>query len=271
MLLAGKNAVIYGAGGAIGGAVARAFADAGATIHLVGRSVAKLEATADAIAKQRDARGRVGSVASVDVLDAIAVRDHAARIAEAGPGRGGGIDIAFQGVGFMHVQGTPLASLSFEDFALPIEKYMRAHFGIVKAVAPSMIARRSGVFLFLSTPAARISFPGVLGFGTTCAAIEGFNRHLAAELGPHGVRTICLRPDALPEAVTRGSHARDVFRPVAAKMGTTVEEMLAQPSPSLLGRYGTLADVANAAVFAASSHAAAMTGTTLNLTCGGTD
>lgn len=131
-----------------------------------------------------------------------------------------------------------------------------------------MTSRRSGVLLTMSTQAARISFPGVLGFGTACAAIEGFARHLAAEVGPSGLRVVCLRSDALPEAVTLGSHANEVFRPVAERMQTTVKAMLAGESAGLLKRYPRLDEIANAAVFAASDHGGALTGTTLNLTCG---
>jgi 3-oxoacyl-[acyl-carrier protein] reductase len=79
---------------------------------------------------------------------------------------------------------------------------------------------------------------------------------------------LCLRPDALPEAVRLGSHSRRVFEPFAARAGLTVEEMLNGPSPSALERKPTIAEIANAAAFAASDHAGAMTGTVMNLTCG---
>ncbi len=61
------------------------------------------------------------------------------------------------------------------------------------------------------------------------------------------MRVVCLRSDALPEAIARGSHANDVFRPVAEKMGTTVEAMLGGESSGLLKRFPRLAEIANAA------------------------
>ena len=134
-----------------------------------------------------------------------------------------------------------------------------------------MLERGSGVLLVLSTPAARRGFPGVLGFGVTCAAIEALTRHLACELGPRGVRVVCLRPDAVPETLDFGSHAREVFQPVADRAGVTLEQMLhPSTSTSVLGRYPRLEEVAAAAVFAASDQAGAMTGAVMNLTCGST-
>ena len=74
MMLEDKTAVIYGGGGAIGGAVARAFAGAGARVHLAGRSRARLEAVADDI-------GDAARVAELDVLDERAVVEHADAVA----------------------------------------------------------------------------------------------------------------------------------------------------------------------------------------------
>jgi len=113
----------------------------------------------------------------------------------------GGIDIALNAVGILHVQGTPLAELSFQDYAHRITAYTRTHFLTAKAVARHMVKQGSGVILTLSTPGSRMSGQGFLGYGVTCGAIETFSRILAGELGPSGIRVICLRPDAIPEAL----------------------------------------------------------------------
>lgn len=261
MLLTDKVAVVYGAGGAIGGAVARRFAREGATVFLAGRSPAKLEAVARDVAEQ----GGRAHVAVVDALDERAVAQHVAAVTA----QAGRLDVAFNGVGHVHVQGKPLRELSLEEFEEPIRNYARSHFAIAKAVARPMLERGSGVLLLLSTPAARRGFAGVLGFGATCGAVEALTRHLACELGPRGVRVVCLRPDAVPETLDFGSHAREVFRTVADRAGRTLEEML-HPSTSaaVLGRYPRLEEVASAAAFAASDQAGAMTGAVMNLTCG---
>jgi 3-oxoacyl-[acyl-carrier protein] reductase len=143
------------------------------------------------------------------------------------------------------------------------------HFLTAKAVARHMVTQGSGVILTLSTPGSRMSGQGFLGYGVTCGAIETFSRILAGELGPHGIRVICLRPDAIPEAVAT-SHAREVFSGFAERAGTTVENMLAERARTgtLLKRFPTLAEVADFAAFVASDRAGAMTGAIANLTCG---
>ena len=110
---------------------------------------------------------------------------------------------------------------------------------------------------------------GFLGNGVSSAAVEAFSRLLAGELGARGVRVVCLRPHAIPEAVPH-SHTREVFSVMADGAGTDIETMLARHAESgtLLRRLPTLAQVAQAAVFAASDHAGAMTGSVVNLTCG---
>ena len=261
MLLQDKNAVIYGAGGSIGGAVARAFAREGAAVFLAGRTRARLEQVAGAI---RDAGG-MAEIAEVDALDERAVEQHADAIAATA----GSIDIALNAVGILHVQGTPFAELSLADYAHPVTAYTRTNFLTAKAVARHMAKRRSGVILTLSTPGSRMSGSGFLGYGVTCAAIEAFSRILAGELGESGIRVVCLRSDAIPEALAT-SHARDVFSGFAQRAGTTVEAMLAERARTgtLLQRFPTLAEVADCAAFVASDRAGAMTGAIVNLTCG---
>ena len=257
MLLQGKNAVIYGGGGSIGGAVARAFAREGAKVFLAGRTLAKLEKVA------RDIPG--ASVAEVDALDEQAVERHADAVAE----RAGYIDITLNALGIVHVQGTPFADLSLKDFAHPIAAYTRTNFITARAVARHMVKKGSGVILTLSTPGSRMPGVGFLGYGVTCGAIETFSRILAGELGPSGIRVVCLRPDVIPQTVST-SYAGEVFGQVAARNGTTVDAMLAESARTrtLLGRFPTLTEVASFAAFVASDRAGAMTGAIVNLSCG---
>lgn len=255
MLLEGKNAVIYGGGGSIGGAVARAFAREGAKLFLAGRTLARLERVAQEIHAE---------CAEVDALDEKQVDRHADAVAA----KAGGIDIALNAIGIVHVQGTPFAELSLKDYAHPIAAYTRTNFITAKAVARHMAKRGSGVILTLSTPGSRMAGIGFLGYGVTCGAIETFSRILAGELGASGIRVVCLRPDAIPEALAT-SHARQVFQGFAERAGISIEEMLQRASSrTLLKRFPTLAEVADYAAFAASDRASAMTGAIANLTCG---
>src|SRR5882672_9991738 len=177
-ILENKTALIHGAGGAIGGAVARAFARQGAKVFLAGRTLAKL----DAVAKDVSAAGGTAETAHADAVAA----------------RAGRIDIALNAVGIKHVQGTPFAELSLEEYALPITGYTRTNFITAKAAARHMIKAGRGVILTLSTPGSRMAGTGFLGYGVTCAAVEAFTRLLAAELGASGIRVNCVRPHANP-------------------------------------------------------------------------
>lgn len=261
MLLKDRSAVIYGAG-AIGGAVAKAFAREGAHVWLAARTRARL----DALAGEIGAAGGQVSVTQLDALDEAAVEQHAHAVAE----QAGGIDICLNAVGIAHVQGTPLAELSYEEYAQPLAAFTRTNFLTARAAARHMQRRRRGVLLTLSTPGSRLPGAGFMGYGAACAAIEAMTRHLAGELGPSGIRAVCLRSDAIPEAMERGSYSRGVFEHVAARSGMDAAVMLAEHGRSacLLGRLPTLSEIAETAAFLASDRAGAITGAVINLTCG---
>lgn len=112
MLLQGKNAVVYGGGGKIGGAVARTFAREGATVYLAGRTAAAL----DAVAGEIRAAGGAAETATLDALDEAAVGAHADAVAA----RGGSLDISMNLISQGDVQGTPLIEMSFDDFERPV-------------------------------------------------------------------------------------------------------------------------------------------------------
>jgi 3-oxoacyl-[acyl-carrier protein] reductase len=115
MLLENKRAVIYGGGGAIGGAVARAFAREGAMVFLAGRMLAKL----DLVAREISVAGGKAETAEVDAMDERAVERHADAVAATA----GGIDIALNAVGIPHVQGPPFAEVPVADYMHPITAY----------------------------------------------------------------------------------------------------------------------------------------------------
>lgn len=261
MILQGKRCIIHGAAGAIGSSVARTFAREGAQLFLAGRTLEKLEG----LAQELRAEGGSAHAARVDALDEESVRQHAHAVAE----QAGGIDVMFNAVGFPHVQGVPFAELSYDDFQLPVRAYTRTIFLTAQAAARFMAPQKSGVILTLSTPGARLSGVGFLGNGTSSAAVEAMSRILVGELGRQGIRVICIRSDAIPEAVAV-SHAKAAFEGMAAKMGISVEEFLRARADgaTLLGRLPTLTQISAYAAFAVSDGAGAMTGAIANLTCG---
>jgi NAD(P)-dependent dehydrogenase (short-subunit alcohol dehydrogenase family) len=197
MLLENKNAIIYGAGGAVGGAVARAFAAAGAKVFLTGRTLAAL----DALAEEISAAGGKAEAAQVDALDERAVEAHIAAVAT----KVGKIDVSFNAITPVPqpgIQGIPLSDLSVESFMAPITAYMRSQFLTARAAARRMVEKRSGVILMHTPEPARLGAPLVGGMGPAWAAMEAFNRNLSAEFGSHGVRAVCIRSTGLPETVT---------------------------------------------------------------------
>jgi 3-oxoacyl-[acyl-carrier protein] reductase len=257
MLLENKRAVIYGGGGSVGGAVARAFAREGAHVFLAGRTLATLEEVAEEI---RSAGG-VAETAEVDALDEEAVEKHADAVA----GKAGGIDILFNAIGVQDVQGKPLHEMSLEDFARPITVATRTQFLTATAVARLMIGQGSGVILTITAGPARRAFPNVGGFDTACAAIEGLWRTFAAELGPYGIRLVVVGSAGSPDT----PDVQETFELHARATGKPFEEVLADAgSGTLLGRLPRVAEVASAATLMASDHASAMTGVIANVTCG---
>ena len=260
-MLQGKTAIVYGGGGALGAAAARALARDGARLFLAGRTQAKLDAAANDIRAQ----GGTAESAVVDALDGPSVNAHADLVAS----MTGRIDIMLNATGFTHVQGRPFADLSYAEFALPLELYTRAIFTTAKAVAPHMAKRGSGVILTLSTPASRMNVAGFLGYGAACAAKERMSQMLAAELAPSGVRVICIRSHAIPEALASLSHVRDVFQPMADATGVTLSDMMASSAEAtFLKRLPTLDQFAETVAFLSSDRAGAMTATVLNMSSG---
>jgi len=254
MLLENKNAVIYGAGGAIGGAVARAFAREGARVFLAGRTLAKVEAVAGEIS----AAGGTVESAEVDALDERAVEKHIGKVVE----QAGRIDVSFNAISIRDVQLTPLVEMSREDFMSPIMTGTTTHLLTARAAARHMVTQGSGVILTLSASAVRAYVPGVYvgGFGVACVAIEALTKQFAAELGPSGIRVNCLRSEGIPESWEGAS--------TEGWSGPTAEIEAHIKARSLLGRVTTLADVGNAAAFLASDLAGATTGTVFDLTSG---
>ncbi len=258
MLLENKNAVIYGGGGAIGGAVARAFAHEGARVFLAGRTREKLED----VAKDVEAEGGTAKAAVVDALDEQAVDEHAqAVVSEAGS-----IDVSFNLVSRGDVQGTPLVEMKTDDLLRAVVNGLRSNFIIARAAARHMIGQGSGVILALDSGSAKGS-PMMGSTGPADAATDTFVRNLAAEVGPHGVRVLGLWVAGVPDTMSPEKLASvnsnlalddEAFRGLLGRL----DEM------RMLRRSPRLADVAAVAAFLASDRAGGMTGTFVNVTGG---
>lgn len=244
MQLENKNAVVYGAAGAMGGAVARAFAREGARVFLAGRTQASLDKLADEI--RRD--GGAAETAQVDATDRPAVESHADQVAAAA----GSIDISFNAISFSVVQGVPLVDMSLEDFMVPVTQLCRTHFVTATTAARHMAAQGSGVIILLSATSAKESRHQMGGFSLANAGIETLTRTLAGEVGRQGVRVVGIRSNLTPETIP----------------GITEADTASLVNNTLLGRLPRLAEIADTAVYLASPAAGAMTAATVNLSCG---
>lgn len=244
MLLENRNAVVYGGGGTIGGAVARAFAREGATVHLAGRTTSTLDKVADDI---RGAGGRA-EVAQVDAFDADAVDRHADAVAD----RHGSLDVSLNVISHPDHMGTQVVRMRYEDFEEPVTRRLKTMWITSRAAARHMVEQGSGVILAYGGYGDPV--PNYGGFQVSFGAIEAFRRTLARELGPKGVRVITLQTGGIPEGIP-DERTREAIEKSIAKQ-------------TMLRRAATLADVGNAAVFAASDWSRALTATKLNITCG---
>jgi 3-oxoacyl-[acyl-carrier protein] reductase len=239
LLLETRTAIVYGAGGSIGGAVAEAFAREGANVHLVGRRTEPLSAVAEKI---EGLPGRC-EIATLDALEEDAVDAHADRVAEAT----GSIDISLNAISLGELFGTPLERSTLADFERPVLTAVRSTFLTARAAARHMVPRGSGVILTFGGYGRPLDDFALGGFQVALSAVDALRRQLAAELGPHGVRVLTIQSVGIPESFDSDAD---------------------ETPPRMLRRPPNLADVGNAAVFAASEMAAAMTGTTINITAG---
>jgi 3-oxoacyl-[acyl-carrier protein] reductase len=256
-LLANKSAVIYGGGGAVGSAVAQAFAAEGAKVFLAGRTIATLKAVASKIRE----RGGTAEIAQINALEGNMVQAHFNDIVS----KAGTIDISFNVIGLEDLHGYPVTDLSHEDFALPVFNAVTTHFFTATTAANHMKKNGSGVILALTANAGCTPYPNVGGFGVACAAIEAFCRQMAMEVGQHGIRVVCLRSAGSPDA----PGVDEVFGQHAKNAGLSQEEFERRfAEKTMLKRLPRLAEVANAAVLMASNRASAITGAIMNVTCG---
>jgi NAD(P)-dependent dehydrogenase (short-subunit alcohol dehydrogenase family) len=262
MILTNKVGVIYGAGGAIGGAVARAFAREGAEVFLTGRKRAPVEA----IARDILAAGGSAEAAEVDALDERAIDQHLQSVVD----KAGRIDISFNAVGIPDADfvGFPLVELDLKQFSLPITSYTTSYFLTARLAARCMLPNKSGVIMTVTALPSRKGTASNGGYGAAHAAKEALTRDLSAELAPAGIRVVGLRPHGMPET----SSMRDVYDLKAKASGMTWEQFQGYlANMTHPRRVMKVEEVANVAAFMASDRASGMTGTTVNLTMGSLD
>src|SRR5215469_15169359 len=260
LILKGKNAVVFGAGGSIGAAVAKEFAAEGAEVFLAGRT----RATVEAVAKEIAATGGRAHAVAIDSTDEAAVKQFIDNIVK----EAGKIDIAIDFAGPLakeYGNGKMAVDLQVEEFMVPLTTMVRSRFITARAAARQMIKQHSGVIIFVTGSPARPHVPGATAIGAAFAAMENLTQNLAFEVSPFGVRVVCLR--TLANIDSRS--IQDTIEFVSGQMNITKDQAKAGFEQSnFLRTLATVQDTANAAVLIASDRARMMTGTVVNATAG---
>src|SRR6516162_7220584 len=259
-MLENKCAVVFGAGGSIGAAVAKEFAAEGARVFLAGRTKASLEV----VAKQITAAGGEAQTTVVDALDDTGVNRYLDDVAK----QAGKIDIVVDLTGPLaseYGNGKVAVELQVDEFMAPLITIVRSHFITARAAARHMVNQKSGVIIFVTGSPARPHVPGATAIGAAFSALENLTMNLAFEVSPMGVRVVCLRTVANVDS----RPIQETMEFAAGRMNITKEQAIGQVA---LGNFlkvpATVQDTANAAVLVASDRARMMTGTVVNATAG---
>ena len=259
-ILEHKCALVFGASGSIGTAIAREFAAEGARVFLVGRTKSGLEA----VAEQINANGGAAQTAMVDVLDDASVSGYLDSIVK----QTGKIDIVVDATGPLakeYGNGKIAVELPVEEFMVPLTTIVKSRFITARAAARHMIKQKSGVIIFVTGSPARGHVPGATAIGAAFGAIENLTENLAFEVSPFGVRVVCLRTLANIDSRT----IQDSMDAIARKFSIAKDQAMAQIAMSnFLKVPATVQDTANAAVLIASDRARMMTATVVNATAG---
>jgi 3-oxoacyl-[acyl-carrier protein] reductase len=242
--LAGKTAVVTGGSRGIGAEVCRALARAGTRVGVVGRDAAAVSAVLRDIASV----GETGTALIADCTDPTALRN-ARELAERELGPAD-LLLAFAGG-----NGDPAVTweTTAERWRAVVEANLTATFLTLKEFLPGMVARRRGAVVTMASSAARLPSQASAAYAAAKAGVVMLTRHLAAEVGPHGVRVNCVAPSAV-----RTDRLAAMPADQLARIGANFP----------LGRVGEPADVAAATLFLCSAAAGWVTGVTLDVAGG---
>jgi 3-oxoacyl-[acyl-carrier protein] reductase len=237
--LGGRTALVTGASGGIGGAIARRLHERGAKVVLSGRRREALDAVAAGL----------GERATVEVAD-LAEAEAPERLVKAVEGAGG-LDILVNNAGL--TRDNLALRLKDEDWQAVLEVNLSAGFRLIRAALRGMMRRRAGRIISISSIVAVTGNPGQANYAAAKAGMIGMTKALAGEVAGRGITVNCVAPGFIETAMTDALDKQQRTR-------------LLERVPA--GRLGTGADVAAAVVYLASDEAAYVTGQTLHVNGG---
>lgn len=248
MELAGKTAFVTGPAKGMGRAVTLALAAEGADLVLVGRDMPPIEA----VAEEAQALGRRVVTLKCDITDEAEV-EAAAAAAHAAFGT---IDILVNVAGGRGPIGKSGVETTLEEFERILALNVTGCFLTMRALLPSMIARRSGKIVNVGGTFGLRGRAGRLGYSTSKWGMRGLTKSFALEVGPHNINVNSVCP-----GMVEGPRFHKVCAEMAERHGITLEEAKARHAEEYaLRRVSTDADIANAVVFLASEKARQITG-----------
>jgi len=239
--LTGKRALVTGASGAIGGAIARALHKQGATVALSGTKVPALEAL----------MGELGTGTFVVPCDLSNKEQVEKLVPDAEAALGGEIDILVNNAGM--TKDMLFARMSDDDWQTVLDVNLTAAFRLSRAVLRGMMRRRAGRIVSIASVVAVVGNPGQANYSASKAGLMGMTRSLAAEIASRNVTVNCVAPGFTASAMT------DV-------LNEKQKAMIMERVPAR--RLGTPAEVAAAVVFLASDEASYVTGQTIHVNGG---
>ncbi len=253
MRLAGKVAIITGSGRGIGRAIARRFAEEGASVLITARTESEIHAVAEEIARAGGQAAHIAADVSTEQGCESILREAREKL--------GDVQILVNNAG-IYGPVKSLEEISPAEWDQVIAANLRSTFLMSRLVLPDMYARGSGAILNISSIAAKAAF-GLNGpYAASKAAINGLTRTLAAEAARKGVRVNGISPGPVPETIMSQELGRALAQRFNADPGALYNQML---EGILQGRPQTAGEIAAAAVFLASEESSAITGQILNV------
>jgi len=259
-ILGGKYALVFGAAGSVGAAVAKEFAAEGAEVFLAGRTMASV----DGVAKEIEAAGGKAHTKALDALDEAAVTVYVDSVAK----QTGRIDIEFNAVGTRptdYGNGKNVLDLPVEEFIVGVNTMLRSQFITARAAAHHMVKQKAGVIVLLTGAPAGAHIEGTTAIGSACGAVEALTRNLALDLSPQGVRAVCVRSSAMMDSRT----IQQTIEMITARASIPREQIVARlASLTMLKTTASVMDTARAVAFVASDKARMLTSNVINSTGG---